>query len=265
MKRFGVSREIYITFFLLLVFFFYDYKSILALEQTDIKQMLEYPYVPGELLVRFAPTESGVQKSSFETSQILSTLGSVKIEENYKIVSGLSLVKLPPGQSVENALSIYNQTEGILHAQPNYIYKTNSILPNDAKFSEQWNMYNAGQAVYLDILEYDLDGQADADIDAPEAWRIMDANDFVVAVIDSGVDYNHPDLSDNMWRNPNEDPNDANDDGYPGIAGFDDDGDGLIDEDSARNEPGDPNYTNDLVNDDDENGFNDDIYGYDFS
>jgi len=68
------------------------------------------------------------------------------------------------------------------------------------------------------------------------------------------------------------DPNDANGDGYPGIAGIDDDGDGLIDEDSQGNsrylEDGitpNPAYTNDIPGDDDENGYVDDIYGFDFA
>jgi len=227
--------------------------------------MLEHPYVQGELLVRFAPKETGVQKNVLEKKQILSTLGNAAIEESYNIVPGLSLVKLPPGQTVEEALIIYNQTENILHAQPNYIYEPLTIFPNDARFSEQWNMYNAGQAAYYYALEYDLDGESGADVEALEAWRIIDTSEIVVAVIDSGIDYNHPDLKDNIWRNPIEEPNDANGDGYPGIQGVDDDGDGLIDEDSEGNEPGDPNYTNDLVNDDDENGYEDDIYGYVFA
>lgn len=265
MARFGESKDIYFIFFVVPCFLFYTFNPISALEQSDIEKMLEYPHVPGELLVRFSPKDSGIQKSGFDKIQVLSTLGSAKIEESYQIVPGLSLVKLSPGQSVENALSIYNQTEGILHAQPNYIYEPSTIFPNDARFSEQWNMYNAGQAVYYYALEYDLDGKSGADVDSPETWRIIDTSEIVVAVIDSGIDYNHPDLHENIWNNPIEEPNDANDDGYPGIQGVDDDGDGLIDEDSEGNEPGDPNYTNDLANDDDENGYNNDFYGYDFA
>ncbi len=65
-------------------------------------------------------------------------------------------------------------------------------------------------------------GVADADIDAPEAWNIVKDNSTVlVAVCDSGIDYTHPDLAANMWINQAE----AN-----GQAGVDDDNNGYIDD-----------------------------------
>jgi hypothetical protein len=79
-------------------------------------------------------------------------------------------------------------------------------------FSDLWGMHNTGQT----------GGTADADIDAPEAWEIATGTDSViVAVIDTGVDYTHPDLAANMWINEAE---------FNGTAGVDDDGNGYVDD-----------------------------------
>lgn len=135
------------------------------------------------------------------------------------------------------------------------------VIPDDPDFHLQWALHQETSNVYTD----------DVDIDAPEAWAITPSNaEVVVAIIDTGIDYNHLDLIDRLWINPLESVGDANGDGFPGIKGVDDDGDGMIDEDSENQEPFlrhgqevNNSYTNDLSNDDDENGYEDDIYGID--
>ena len=85
------------------------------------------------------------------------------------------------------------------------------LIPNDPNFNEQWALDNTGQT----------GGTPDADIDAPEAWDIETGNpDVVIAMIDSGVDYTHPDLNSNLWENENEIPDN----------GIDDDGNGYVDD-----------------------------------
>lgn len=100
----------------------------------------------------------------------------------------------------------------------------------------------------------------DHDMDCPQAWAITKGDtNIVVAVIDLGFEWTHEAMggpgpinplptttdslaayNDGVWfRNWNEEPGDANNDGYPGLQGIDDDGDGLTDEDSFLNEPGD--------------------------
>ncbi len=110
------------------------------------------------------------------------------------------------------------------YAEPDYYRYAKTTLPNDTRFSDLWGLHNTGQN----------NGKADADIDAPEAWDLTTGSpDVVVAVIDSGVDYNHEDLRANMWRNPGE------------ILGngIDDDGNGYVDDYhgiDAINNSGDP-------------------------
>lgn len=95
------------------------------------------------------------------------------------------------------------------YVEPNYIYRA-LATPNDSRYSQLWGMHNTGQT----------GGTADIDIDAPEAWSIITGGNAVVGVVDTGVDYNHPDLRNNMWTNPGE------------IAGnnIDDDNNGFIDD-----------------------------------
>ena len=153
-------------------------------------------YVPGELLVRFATIEKGRQLNSLEKNSILNSLGGAMVEHDFRIVQGLSLIKLPENQKVAEVLSVYNAREGILYAEPNYRLEYLGIEPNDTYFGQQWGLHNIGQVA----------GKYDADIDAPEAWQIRTDADpnIIVAVSDSGVDYTHPDLADNMWINESE-------------------------------------------------------------
>jgi serine protease len=92
-------------------------------------------------------------------------------------------------------------------AVPNTIYE----LLGDPLFPEQWGLENTGQA----------GGTPDADIDAPEAWTVTQGDPGqVVAVIDTGMDLDHPDLIDRLWTNTAEIPGN----------GLDDDSNGFIDD-----------------------------------
>lgn len=208
----------------------------------------EAEYVPGEVLVKFKDSVD------VRTMQDIHTFMKAKKRREFK-KHRIHHLKLSKEMSVEEAVRRYREDPNVEYAEPNYIVHM-AVIPGDTSFGQLWGLHNTGQS----------GGTPDADIDAPEAWDIEtgNSNDIVIAVVDTGVAYNHPDLVNNIWTNPDESVGDANSDGFPGIAGVDDDGDGLIDEDSDGREPWDAGYTNDLVNDDDENGYPDDIYGWDF-
>ncbi|MFC1783910.1 S8 family peptidase, partial [Planctomycetota bacterium] len=176
-------------------------------------------------------------------------------------------VQLQSGESLPEVVAAYNNDPEVEYAQLNYQYKLVGT-PNDPQFSLQWALENYGQE---HPPAYDSGGW-DSDIDAPEAWDITTGDsEMVVAVIDTGVDYNHRDIDDNMWTNEDEHQGDYNYDGFAGVGGVDDDGDGLIDEDSLGNSrflddgvTPNPLWKNDIPADDDENGYEDDFLGYDF-
>ena len=172
----------------------------------------ELGYKDDEVLVRFGPKATGMQPSTKEKHDILSTLGLGTIKREYKIVPGLSLIKLTTGQTVEDALKAFNGTNGILYAEPDYKIKLLSTFPDDPNFRQLWGMHNTGQT----------GGTCDADIDAPEAWGIhTGSQDIIVAVLDSGVDYNHLDLTANIWVNEAE---------LNGTPSVDDDNNGYVDD-----------------------------------
>lgn len=123
----------------------------------------------------------------------------------------LERVVVPAGVSVEDAIETYEAQPGVQSAQPNRPLRL-AALPGDPRFDKQWGMYNTGISA----------GVIDADVDATDAWdRETGSDDVIVAVIDTGIDYEHPDLADNMWVNTAE---------QNGVEGVDDDGNGYTDD-----------------------------------
>jgi subtilisin family serine protease len=178
-------------------------------------------FVPGELVVSFRP---GLERA--EARAVHSDLGSTLVE---KVDRGPStdLVRLPPGASVLEAARVYSRQAEVASAEPNW-YRRPLFVPNDTDFSELWGLHNTGQAHDITNPQMGTNthlGTADADIDAAEAWDLEKGNpDTVIAVIDDGVDLNHPDLQDNIWTNPGESG------GGKETNGLDDDGNGFIDD-----------------------------------
>jgi len=126
---------------------------------------------------------------------------------------------------VEEVVARLSQLPEVEFAEPDYILTAAEITPDDSRFGDLWAHKNTGQA----------GGLEGADIASTLAWDITTGDpNVVISVIDSGVDYNHPDLAANMWKNSAE----AN-----GVPNFDDDGNGYVDDIygiNAINGSGDP-------------------------
>ena len=182
-----------------------EISSVKVTAQSIIDQMEKGKYKEGELLVKFK--SGGVASSSVKAHQAVRAV----VVKRYSLVSNLEHVKLPKGTSVKDAVMLYMANPDVEYAEPNYIRKATTI-PNDTIFGQQWALNNTGAFA---------GGTPDADIDAPEAWDVSTGNrGVIIAVIDTGVDYNHIDLVQNIWKNPDE--NCTN--------GIDDDGNGYIDD-----------------------------------
>jgi subtilisin family serine protease len=112
--------------------------------------------------------------------------------KSWASVPGLQLLRLPAGTNIRNVIQAYKQSPDVLYAEPNYIVHALNI-PNDPNFPQLWGLQNTGQ----------LGGLPGADIHATEAWGITTgSSNVVVAVIDTGMDYDHQDLAANAWSSP---------------------------------------------------------------
>lgn len=156
------------------------------------------------------PTEKAKKLERTRLTQTVRAVGRVRSE--YPAIGGAQVIELGKGQSVTGAIAQLMASGLYEYVEPDYQVRILGLHPNDPLYlsGALWGMHNTGQS----------NGVVDADIDAPEGWAIRnDASNIIVAVIDTGIDYNHPDLLLNMWTNPNE-----------VINGLDDDNNGYVDD-----------------------------------
>ena len=157
-------------------------------------------YVPGEVLVKFKPTAS----TQARMAAMAARGHSVVVNLNQP---GWAQVKVRAGQTMETALAAYRNDANVEYVQPNYIYRA-AAAPNDAEYGQLWAFRNTGQPVGSPPVS----GTAGDDMNIEPAWdRITDCSSVVVAVLDSGVNYNHQDLAANMWNGGPNFPNHGHD------------------------------------------------------
>ncbi|MBI3929674.1 MAG: S8 family serine peptidase [Armatimonadetes bacterium] len=173
-------------------------------------------YAEGEVLVKFRP---GTSLSSVQ-SLGLSTIRHYQIPENMAqdFQGELFQLGIKNGKTVEETVAGLSGLKDVVYAEPNYKVQVEdgqqpAQEPNDLD-QRLWGLKNTGQS----------GGVAGADIAATQAWAVTTGGTKetapLLAIIDTGVDYNHPDLAANIWTNPREIPGD----------GIDNDGNGYVDD-----------------------------------
>lgn len=158
----------------------------------------------GELIVRFREGVSEADKTSLIEYQ------GAQRQKRFRGGSHIEKLRLPNGKNADTLAAELRQNPAIEFAEPNYLITRDDLTPDDPRFNEQWALRNTGAN----------GGQSGADIGASLAWETTTGStSTTIAVIDSGIDFTHPDLQNNQWTNTAETAN-----------GQDDDNNGLIDD-----------------------------------
>lgn len=171
----------------------------------------EKKYFPGQILIKFknqalksngtVPIEEVKSKYQIEKFEpAFSNKSFSNLKNNAERNLALMYVGYVPATTdIELLASRLNQSELIEYAEPNYFVELNAI-PNDPLYSQLQHL---------------------PQVKAPQAWDVSQGDtSVIIAILDTGVDWDHPDLAGAIWRNYNEIPDN----------GIDDDGNGFIDD-----------------------------------
>lgn len=178
-------------------------------------------YVPHQIIVKLAlsdsrkiglnpqPVETGILKLDILNARYRVTTMSALSSRDNRLRQVYRLVM--EDQNIEEAVKDYQNSGVVEYAEPNYKARGYATNPNDPKFA--------------DGTQWSLNQIADHDINAPEGWDYeTGSTETVIAIIDSGVDTDHPDLNDNIWLNAGESG------GGKESNNIDDDNNGYIDD-----------------------------------
>lgn len=156
-------------------------------------------FVPGEIIVRFRNANDKPKQQIAVSSALGGRQLILNVErfDGAEIVEGLRLARVAPEDTLE-AVAALNSRDDVLYAEPNFVRRL-FRTSNDPRAGELWGMNKIGVRAAWDIT--------------------TGSRSIVVGVIDEGIDINHQDLRDNIWRNPVE-----------VVNGIDDDGNGFADD-----------------------------------
>jgi subtilisin family serine protease len=182
--------------------------------------------VAGEVIVRFAGDATAAERGGLRRE-----VGGT-VEETLPLPN-TEVLRLPPGASAGRAIDELERSPDVAYAEPNVVRRA-SVLPSDRWSGYLWGLENRGQNVA------GTTGAVDADTDGAEALdRAAGSAAVAVAVIDTGVALDHPDLAGAGSVN-------AGEAGALGANGVDDDADGFVDDSHGWDFVDDDNRPDDL-------------------
>jgi len=163
--------------------------SVAALSRTKSMLTIQQPTAPyreHELLVRFRAGTSELVKDTIFAAH------GARRKKQLRGESGVERLGLRNGDVKAAALELLLNSQ-VEFVEPNFLISKEDLQPNDPQLEAQWSLRNTGQN----------GGQYGSDINATTAWQTTTGSSAtVIAVIDSGIDFTHPDLINNQWTNP---------------------------------------------------------------
>jgi subtilisin family serine protease len=163
-------------------------REILSLNGGQPFRLQGPRYVPGQVLVKFKPT---LRDQLIEAT--MAAYASKKIRRIPRL--DVYQLQIPKYISVEEMVYALNQNPDVEYAEPNYIARI-AVTPNDTLFQYQYALHNSGQEIGISGTPQ---GKASADIKATAAWEeTKGKEEDLIAVIDSGVDFLHPDIKNKV-------------------------------------------------------------------
>jgi thermitase len=169
-------------------------------------------YAPGEILVKFKPdVPTSLREAVLASSETRAVRRLSRLD--------VFVVRIPDEASVEELAYVFQRNPHVQYAEPNYLCRA-SVTPNDLLFKYQYGLSNSGQMI--GTVPGSPQGQPSADIKAPQAWEETTGTaEVVIAILDSGVDFGHPDLKTKLVSTGRDFVNndlDATDDYFHGTA-----------------------------------------------
>ena len=187
--------------------------AIASVMTTGLNAAEAIRYVPGEIIVKFKP---GVNSRNFFNNVGITSLGLAPKREIKLSYQSLNVLSVQSEKSFQSALTLLKNNPDVVYAEPNFIYsiavmpKEKSIhtkklakspftnftaaTPDDPMFGQLWGIRNSGSNEPQGSV-----GVEGSDVNALKAWDITRGSHAVrIAIIDTGVDYTHPDLKGNV-------------------------------------------------------------------
>src|SRR5262252_5900462 len=189
-------------------------------------------YAAGEVIVKLKPGASqlrtegreqrlmAIARLAGERDEMNPAESLVQGEPNQRVnqifvergLDRVFVLKLDPTTDVRAKVDELRSLDEVEYAEPNYLIKLGTVIPNDPDFSQQWALLNNG----IPLGEFVT--TQDADIKAYKAWDItVGSPNVIIALTDTGVDLTHPDVVNNIYTNPGEIPGNGIDDDHNGF------------------------------------------------